>query len=306
MPSAGGKLILCGEHAVVHGGDALVVGLDRGVDATATGSSSHELWINDEPLAQDSTTVEALRRVAIHLESGPVGVRLRVTMPLGVGLGGSAAMAVATSRAIGQHLGNPLSDDLAFTAAQVWERVFHGNPSGVDAAAATYGGCLVYNREEFQRSMSTGRAQPNRVTVRCPLTLVVAVAGPPSLTKTMVERVAEFRARAPQAFGLALAEIQEIVARSRTCLEQGLHHELGALLSRNHELLAKWELSTPALDQACEVARSHGAFGAKLTGAGGGGCIVAVCSESTVDDVIEGLGRAQFLTLRTDIAATHH
>ncbi len=143
--------------------------------------------INDRVLAPTDPSVEALTRLYETVTRGKasqrVHVTLDVTMPLGVGLGGSAAMAVAIAKAIAEldKTRLPLPDLLA--AAAAWERVFHGNPSGVDAAAAALGGCLRFNRH-------TG-ATP--LVLRSPLYLALAVASPPSLTKEMVARVAAHR-----------------------------------------------------------------------------------------------------------------
>lgn len=303
MGTAGGKIILCGEHAVVHGGDALVVGLDRGVVATATRDRTWQLLVDGRELEADDPTLEALRRVAAHLGSGPVRVSVSVTMPLGVGLGGSAAMGVAVARAIGELHGVPLSDADAFAAAQMWERVFHGNPSGVDAAAATYGGCLLYNRDDFAAAMTAGRP-PERLRVSSALHIALAVAGPPSLTKAMVERVAQYKLADRTTFEATLHDIQTLVTQARVCVECGDLRQLGQLLSHNHELLSRWGLSTPAIERACELARLSGALGSKLTGAGGGGCVIALCEEHTGPAVLDAWRRAGYQTLTTSIPVT--
>lgn len=301
MGSAGGKVILCGEHAVVYGGDALVVGLERGVTATATASSDWQLAIDGKRLTVGDPSLEALTRVGRYLNGAPASVDLRVQMPLGVGLGGSAAMAVAIARALGELMGRPLPDSEAFAAAQVWERVFHGNPSGVDAAAATYGGCLLYSRERFSNPTPPVVASA-RMVVGAHLHLALAVAGPPSLTKTMVERVAERRHAAPVAFAGQLAAIQDIVTRARACIATGDNVELGRLLSLNHEYLANWGLSTPEIEHARELALRHGAYGAKLTGAGGGGCVIALCHEATLEKTMSAFETGGFATLSAVVA----
>ncbi len=297
MGTAGGKVILCGEHAVVHGGDALVVGLHAGVTATARVAGDWSITINGAHLSPTDPTLEALRRVGGHLDSGPVAVTLDVTMPLGVGLGGSAAMAVAIARAIAERFGYPLSDRQAFNAAQVWERVFHGNPSGVDAAAATHGGCLLYNRHVFADEVLAREGPPPRVTSSLPLHLALAVAGPPSLTKSMVEQVAGYKAHDPSAFDEALRAIQNIVVEAQGCLEQGDLPRLGSLMTLNHGVLSQWQLSTARIDAACTLAVQYGALGAKLTGAGGGGCVVALCTHETLTQVLAAWAEANYPTL---------
>lgn len=296
MAVSGGKMILCGEHAVVHGTDAIVVGLGDGVSATALPDRDWSLTINGRTLDRSELSLTALEQVGSYLGAGPFAVVVDASMPLGVGLGGSAAMAVAITRAIAELRGETISNERTFAAAQVWERVFHGNPSGVDAAAATFGGCLLYNRVGFARGVLTGTLEPTRVSAHETLHLAVAVAGPPSLTSTMVERVAAHRVRDEVRFQDSLAEIQNIVTEARTCIENGDLTRLGTLMSQNHEVLCRWDVSTPELDLACTLALKQGAFGAKLTGAGGGGCVVALCSSDGLSRVLETWKRASFPT----------
>jgi mevalonate kinase len=279
MSHSGGKVILCGEHAVVYGQDAIAVGLPSGVTATARLSGEFGLRLNQNELGPSDLSVDALAHLYAALgrvdSATKVHLTVDVTMPLGVGLGGSAAMGVAIAKAIAECFGHTLQLPEILVAAAAWERVFHGNPSGVDAAAAALGGCLRFNRH----------AGATPVPLEVPLHLALAVAGPPSLTKAMVAQVAEHKQRDPQRFESTLAAIQAIVVEAEQCVRTGALQRLGHLLTENHLHLRSWQLSTPAIDEACAVALQAGALGAKLTGAGGGGCVLALCSAETLDAV---------------------
>lgn len=298
MSHAGGKVILCGEHAVVHGQDAIAVGLPTGVTAAAANSDEFGLRINDRVLAPTDLSVEALARLHEAITHGQdrakVQVGVDVTMPLGVGLGGSAAMAVAIARAIAALRSRDLTLQELLDAAAAWERVFHGNPSGVDAAAAALGGCLRFNR------LTGARAVP----LRAPLCLALAVAGPPSLTKAMVARVAAHQERDPRGFASRLAAIQSIVEQAEQCLRQGNLEHLGDLLTENHRHLQAWDLSTDAIETACTLALEAGALGAKVTGAGGGGCVLALCTQDTLDSVHVSWRHKDFTTLTAVVLPT--
>ncbi len=147
-----------------------------------------------------------------------------------------------------------------------WERVFHGNPSGVDAAVASRGGCLLFSKGTGIESMRVG----------APLTLCIGHSGAGSNTGEMVERVAKQRAARPEAVEKAFEGIHDLVASSRFAVRSGDRRALGRLMDLNQVWLSDLGLSTPAIDRMCKLAREHGAFGSKLTGAGGGGSVVAL------------------------------
>src|SRR5690606_19418784 len=161
----------------------------------------------------------------------------------------------ATTRAILALQGREATDDVVLDAVDGWERVFHGNPSGVDAAAALGHGVLQYVKGDPPRPL-----RPER-----PLVLALAVADPPASTREMVERT--------------LAGIRTLVKNAVLCLEAGDLTGFGSLMDYNQMLLSGLMLSTEGLERACFLARSAGALGAKLTGAGGGGCVVALVDE---------------------------
>ncbi len=273
---AAGKAILFGEHAVVHGVPALVVGLDRGVTARATRAAGpgSSLVIN----GGDAVTVErgselgqALGALVAASGVGPgdPGFVVEATseLPMGAGLGSSAAIGVAVARAVAQVLGREATLDEVLERALAWERVFHGNPSGVDTAASARGGCLLYTRGQT----------PEPVRLRHPLTIAIGVSGPSPSTRSMVESVARMRDRRPDAFAQQLDAVRSLVGNARLALEEGDLRSVGKFMDLNQMILAGWMLSTSAIEELCGLAREAGALGAKLTGGGGGGCVVVLC-----------------------------
>lgn len=274
---AAGKVILFGEHAVVYGVRAISAGISKGVLAQASSAEVDSVQVNGVELPADHELLTALGALRVNLGTRPIALKLNSELPRGAGLGSSAAMAVATIRAIAQTRHLDLSEHAVFEAAQSWERVFHGNPSGVDVASAQSSSLIGFSRG----------ARPESLTLAKKLHLVVAQAGPPASTKHMVEQVAKHKVRSPEQFEKTLLAISSLVDNAQLLLRQGQFEAVGKLMDFNHMLLAGWMLSTEDIETACKLAREAGALGAKLTGAGGGGCIVALAPDSTQQISIE-------------------
>lgn len=264
-----GKVILLGEHAVVYGVPALAASIDRGVEAIARPHPGAVLFVNGRQVPADHDLLRALRAVLLRLNAPELRLDLQLELPAGCGLGASAAMGVAATRAVLSALGQSASAAEVLDAVDGWERVFHGNPSGVDAAAALGHGVLQFVKGEPPRPLTPGR----------PLVLALCVAGPPASTREMVESVARLRARRPEMVQRSLDGIRSLVRNAVLCIEAGDLTGLGSLMDYNQMLLAGLMLSTEGIETACASARAAGALGAKLTGAGGGGCVVALVDE---------------------------
>lgn len=291
-----GKVILLGEHAVVYGVPALAAALGTGARASARHAQASRLEVapwgvdlspdDDAPLAHAWTKMlEARggRDACVH-------VTAEVSLPSGAGLGSSAALGVAVLRAMDALEGVTRDDDDAQRLALAWERVFHGNPSGVDTAMAISGGLALY-----RKTPTEGQRALERVVPRSELVLVVGHSGEGASTRAMVEEVARQRTRDVPRFEKALEAIDVLVKNAKLAVEAGDLRALGQLLDLNQHLLAGWMVSTPALEEMCGVARAAGALGAKLTGSGGGGCMIALApsveAAATIAEALTALGR---------------
>lgn len=277
MARAFAKVILFGEHAVVHGRHAIAAALDRGATAEArvvdgVSKLSMQPWGRVTMADEDDDVARAFASVLDAVGGAPaVDVAVDVAVPGGAGLGCSAAIAVAIARAVADARGIALTDDGAAACASAWERVFHGNPSGVDVAVAAHGGVI-----KFQRG---GEARP--VVPGGVMELAVVYTGEPSSTKTMVESVARQLARRPQVVERTFDGIDTLALKGARAIEAGRWYEVGQLMDLNHALLSSLLVSTEKLEEVCRLAREAGAMGAKLTGGGGGGCAIALAPGKT-------------------------
>lgn len=288
-----GKVILFGEHAVVYGRRAVALATGPGCEAWARPALPGEpdsltlwpfgtrVWFESngrrqfEPAADESEYSRVLRLSFATAWAGApsprpsMAIEARLLLPSGAGLGSSAALSVAVARAIDQVLGQQRDDGALVEASVRWEQVCHGNPSGVDSALAVYGGALEFRRGAPPVSLRDVTLPP----------LVVGNVGPAPSTRIMVERVAANHRRDPEGSERLFDAIDSLADAGRNALMARDWQQLGALMLENHERLVQLELSTGRLDDACRLAMAHGALGAKLTGGGGGGCMIALCPD---------------------------
>lgn len=276
---APGKIILSGEHAVVAGHLAIAVAVDRGTTvglAPCTGPTTI--------VAADISDDRLQRAVDALLPPG-LAVTIRTDLPVGRGMGSSAALSVALVRASAALRGEVASFDECYARGFVAERIFHGDPSGVDHTVSALGGGIRY-----RRGASMVPFEPP------PLRLVVMDSGTAGDTAVLVAGVAALPDSAAR-----LAEIGAITEQVSAALDAGAPPSvLGPLLTENHRLLQGIGVSTPALDALVDAALSAGAHGAKLAGAGGGGIVIALVEDS--QPVIRAASRLGFSAFEIGIA----
>jgi mevalonate kinase len=290
-----GKIVLLGEHAVVYGIPAIAAGISLGATARAEPAEAFSIGIGERRarIGDGSELGRAFEQLTAALAARPQRVEVEVDLPLGSGLGGSAAIAVAVARALLAAAGEPETEARVLEAAAAWEGVFHGNASGVDAAAAYSGACIWFTKAHGHEP----------VHVRVPLRLAICLAGPPASTKQMVDSVRQLGERRPDILAKSLSGIESLVKNARLCIEAGDLSALGQLMNLNQMLLSGLFLSTPEIERACAVAREAGALGAKLTGAGGGGAVIALAQADAAP--LEAALRAEgFTAFTTEIAAS--
>lgn len=309
VATAPGKLILLGEHAVVFGQPALAVPC-AAVEARATvwpsegplevasrppgGGEPQAVRIADAPVDDLIAATVRAALVARGLAPGdaPWRLTLESTVPIGRGLGSSAAVSVALVKAVCAAAGREATAEEARALAMAGERCAHGQPSGIDPAVVAHGRPIRFH---------AGVVAP--LAIRAPLVLVVADCGEERATRAAVEGVRARRDRQPATYDGWFARIGTLVDEAAAALAAGDPTRLGRLMDANHLVLQAMGVSTPALDRLVGAARGAGALGAKLSGAGGGGICVALVRPDDAAAVAEALraaGAARVLTTRVD------
>jgi mevalonate kinase len=211
-----------------------------------------------------------------HVGSIGPGIRVNVEceIPVAAGLGSSASTTVAIISAVAKSRQIELSRKEIFKLAFVPENYLHGKPSGVDQATCIYGGLIQFNRP-FNVKIVRPKKEP---------IILVCDTGIHHKTRTLVRGVVRKSHKERSHFRDYIAKVREISTGVATALRNGNDEDLGTLMYQNHELLRKIGVSHPKLDHLVEVARREGALGAKLTGAGGGGCIIVINSSKIARD----------------------
>jgi hydroxymethylglutaryl-CoA reductase len=301
-----GKVLLAGEHAVVYGSHALAVPIPLRTRADIMPSTQAGVhlripnWSVDTLLRRDSDADVLHRSVALILDRlGLAEQRFVLTVqpqvPRAMGLGGSAALAVAVVRALSAHFALHLTNEAVIDLAFEAEKVTHGHPSGVDNALATLGCPLLFKRG------TPPTIKP--VCVPCEVPLVLGLSHAASLTVKTVGQVRRAWQRSPKLYERVFADIDQIALQAATALQQGDLVCLGELMNINHGLLNALQVSTPELETLVALCRDNGAVGAKLTGGGGGGSVVAVCPDEP-ERCVQALEKAGFRALSTSIRPT--
>lgn len=277
---AHGKVILLGEHAVVFGAEALAASLSPGAECEASASPEGAVlhvapWGASFRPGDGSELGRAVETLCDAMSVRDVALALTLYLPGGGGLGSSAAMGVACARALADFTGRALAEPELLALALGWERVFHGNPSGVDHTLAALGGVGTFTRA----------AGFTRIPTRGPVRLCLGDSGERASTRDMVDGVARLRALRPEHADRTFEAIGVVARNGALALREGDARGLGDLMNLNQNLLASLLVSTERLEDLCAAARAAGALGAKLTGAGGGGCVIALAPDHE-DDVL--------------------
>ncbi|MEM1080656.1 MAG: hydroxymethylglutaryl-CoA reductase, degradative, partial [Pseudomonadota bacterium] len=309
MSSGHGKIILLGEHSVVYGRHAIAAPVPLAIQAKVVpGNNGVEFlvprWNVKQRLHQDEDKRHSFEKslALVFRELGLKQQDLRIeifpNVPRAMGLGGSAALAVAVIRALDQYHGIGLNDEQVNALAFECEKIAHGTPSGIDNTLSVYGKPMLFRAGD----------QPLReeIAIQGPIDLVIGISGIESLTAATVARVQQARSQRPALYEDLFNQIDSLVLQAVQALQVRDIETLGELMNVGQGLLNAMQVSSWELEEMIQVARASGALGAKLTGGGGGGSMIALCESNpeAIARVEQGLKQAGYQSLAVTIGAT--
>jgi mevalonate kinase len=293
--SASGKIILFGEHAVVYGRPALAVPVTQvHAEVHISDAAQPGIWIDASAvnlraelnaLPSDHPLVAVINNLFFLLRISPfpnLEIHISSTIPVASGLGSGAAVTVALTRALTSHLGQPMSAEEVNAFAYEIEKLYHGTPSGIDNTVVTYAMPVYFVKDQPIETFRVGQ----------PFTLVIGDTGLAAPTRESVGDVRRLWLDDKRRWETIFDKVGEVSFMARRVIEAGKWEWLGELMTENHALLQMMTVSSPELDRLVEAARQAGALGAKMSGGGRGGNMIALVSPGTAQAVSSALRAA--------------
>ncbi len=303
-----GKTILFNEHFVVYGIPSIVSAIGKYTVAkiSSLNISGYKLVDNrdatpgykEDKIQQQKISIEnIIKKMNIDLHKKGVNIELGGNLYAASGIGASAASCVAIARAFSNFYDFKLTDEEINNIAFEGEKGYHGTPSGVDNTASTFGGLIWFEKSDDNII--------EKIDIINPIEIVIGNTGKIANTELAVNGVRERKKNNPQKYEEIFNRAENIAYLAKRAFEEEDYIELGKLMNENHKLLQQIEVSTKELDFLVNIAREHGATGAKLTGGGLGGNMIALTPGRDIqEEVANAIEKEGFQTIKTIIGAT--
>ena len=284
-----GKVILLGEHFVVHGAYALVAAIEQGSTTESSYSKVDQIisenlnlsWREGESVPKELVPyTKALERIKSEF---PVSKKIRslihTTLPLSAGLGSSSSSSVSYVASVLKLIDGDVNPNRVFDISMESERVIHGNPSGVDVFIGVEGGVYLFRKDGSKK----------RVNLSAPIKLIVVNTAISRSTSNLILKFSSYRKVLPAFFDGVVKASSYVAVLGSDYLSKGMLSEFGLLMNYQHVILSFFGVSCKSLDDIVNLSIEGGALGAKLTGAGGGGCVIVLPTQSSVKRVLRKL-----------------
>ncbi len=301
-----GKVILFGEHFVVYGLPGIASALGDKTTAIVEPAEKTEIVDNrpetpgykEKKAGQMKESMEFIWKASgVDPEKTPVKITLAGNLIATSGTGASAASCAAIARALNRHFNLCFDDDKINQIAYEGEKGYHGTPSGIDNSCATFGG-LIW----FEKNLEGGPNKIEKIRAGKKIEIVEINSGMTADTKEVVADVKKKKGENPDEFEKIFSDYRDVVNEARKALEDGGTEKIGQLMDRNQELLRKIGVSNDKIEEIIRMAKENGAIGAKLTGTGRGGYVIALTPGRDLQEkVAKSMEGAGFMVLRTTI-----
>jgi mevalonate kinase len=280
--SAPAKIIILGEHTALYGKPVLSAALDLRSHVIAHRRLGRGLSVKmpsgDSPLKRSRRGMEMVRRGVKLVGGGGFDIRVRTEIPIASGLGSSASIASALMMALSAEAGKKWGLNEIARAAWKCEDAVHAKSSGVDPFTVTFGGVSLYQ---------AGKIQPIKLKEKPKF--VIAHSGLTHETGDIVKELEEIKKKDGVRFEKFLKDSEKLALQGKEAVEKSDWEALGRLMDENHALLKDVGVSCRELDEMVDIARKNGAYGAKLSGAGRGGVIIALVDKNGRESVSKAL-----------------
>jgi hydroxymethylglutaryl-CoA reductase len=308
---APGKAILVGEHAVVYGALAIAMPIDCGVRVAVMRASDGKgpmirgigpFFMGDAYIDEKSPGPAVLKSALAYLREvfadavKDIAIVVDGNLPPGRGLGSSAALSVALLRGIYRFHGQTVSESELDSHALALETIFHGRPSGIDHTVVMKGQVIAFRKKNETVELRTLKSART-------LSFIICLVGSHEGTKNMVHELGLRQKRHERAYAAIFSGLNDIAFAIESCLKVGHVNSIGELMNIAHGYLNALQVSTPEIEKLVAIARDRGALGAKLTGAGGGGAIIAL-ADGNEKELMKAFKAAGYQSFVTNLPAT--
>jgi len=287
-----GKTILFGEHFVVYGLPAIASALGSYTTAEVSVDEGDGWTINDQRPAtpgykkkKHNEAMQSVQNVIDYLNINTKDQKLEITFAgdlfAASGVGASAAQCTSLARALNIKFDLKLDDEMINQAAYEGEKAYHGTPSGIDNTASTYGG-LIW----FIKNLDGGKNTMDLLQTPKKMPLVIANSGITASTTEVVADVRRLKEDNPEKFEKIFDDYKKLANIAKKALLKGDITTVGNLMNQNHKLLQMITVSGEVNDKLVDILIENGAIGAKMTGTGRGGLVIAIAENKEIQDII--------------------